>query len=50
MHPEPSETANERKSLAKARVDTSVPILEQATMFQAIGEFVGLSPTKDMHR
>ena len=45
-HPESQSDNQERLSLAQASVNTNNPIMRQASMFEAIGEYVGLSPTK----
>lgn len=45
-HPESQSETQERLELARAKVDTRNSVMRQASMFETIGEYVGLSPTK----
>lgn len=46
QHKESQANKDERLALARDIVDTSNPMMQSASMFQQIGAFVGLSPTK----
>ena len=46
QHKDSQTDKEERTSLARDIVDTSNPMMQSASMFQQIGAFVGLSPTK----